>query len=137
MRIFTLLKKAFTKIQALSATINVIDDYVVEQGTKDGWTYRKWNSGIAECWMRWSGTVTRYGSGGPSPATSMYTNNWTLPFAFKAIYVKTATAQVGSGICIVASGGLNDTLDTVALHWASNVTSGTSTVNLMIKGTWK
>lgn len=25
-------------------------DYIVEQGTSNGWTYRKWNSGIAECW---------------------------------------------------------------------------------------
>ena len=44
MRIFTLLKKAFTKIQTLSATINVIDDYVVERGVSNGWTYKKWHS---------------------------------------------------------------------------------------------
>lgn len=25
-------------------------DYVIEQGTSGNWTYRKWNSGIAECW---------------------------------------------------------------------------------------
>ncbi len=25
-------------------------DYVIEQGTSDIWTYRKWNSGLAECW---------------------------------------------------------------------------------------
>ena len=25
-------------------------DYIVDQGTEDIWTYRKWNSGIAECW---------------------------------------------------------------------------------------
>lgn len=25
-------------------------DYIVEQGTSGDWTYRKWNSGIAECW---------------------------------------------------------------------------------------
>lgn len=25
-------------------------DYVVEQGTSNGWSYRKWNSGWAECW---------------------------------------------------------------------------------------
>lgn len=25
-------------------------DYIVEQGTSNGWTYRKWNSGVAECW---------------------------------------------------------------------------------------
>ena len=27
-----------------------VADYVVAQGTSGNWTYRKWNSGIAECW---------------------------------------------------------------------------------------
>lgn len=27
-------------------------DYIVEQGTSGTWTYRKWNSGLAECWAR-------------------------------------------------------------------------------------
>lgn len=129
-RIRDLLFPAFHKL-------GLISDYVVEQGESGIWTYRKWNSGVAECWTTWQGTVARYNTGGPSPATSMYTKTWDLPFAFKEKYTKTATVQVGSGIAIVVSGGLNDTLDTVALHWASNVTSGTSTVNLMIKGTWK
>lgn len=35
-----------------------LDDWVVEQGTSGIWTYRKWNSGIAECWGKYSGTVT-------------------------------------------------------------------------------
>lgn len=30
----------------------VISDFVVEQGEKDFWTYRKWNSGKAEAWGR-------------------------------------------------------------------------------------
>lgn len=29
-------------------------DHVVEQGTSGDWTYRKWNSGIAECWCDYS-----------------------------------------------------------------------------------
>lgn len=29
---------------------NMIADFVVEQGASGIWTYRKWNSGIAECW---------------------------------------------------------------------------------------
>ena len=29
-----------------------INDYVIEQGTEGIWTYRKWNSGLAECWGR-------------------------------------------------------------------------------------
>ena len=30
--------------------MSVHQDYVVQQGTSGIWTYRKWNSGIAECW---------------------------------------------------------------------------------------
>ena len=30
--------------------LGLIADYVVEQGTDGIWTYRKWNSGVAECW---------------------------------------------------------------------------------------
>ena len=26
------------------------EDYVVEEGSSGDWTYRKWNSGVAECW---------------------------------------------------------------------------------------
>lgn len=41
------LKTLLTRIlEALSV------DYVVEEGTSGIWTYRKWNSGIAECWGR-------------------------------------------------------------------------------------
>lgn len=29
---------------------NASADYVVEQGTSGAWAYRKWNSGVAECW---------------------------------------------------------------------------------------
>ena len=25
-------------------------DYIVEQGTSGIWSYRKWNSGVSECW---------------------------------------------------------------------------------------
>lgn len=53
MRIFTLLKKAFTKL-------GLISDYVVEQGTSGIWTYQKWNSGVAKCW----GRITQNPSGG-------------------------------------------------------------------------
>lgn len=28
----------------------VVQDFIVEQGTNGIWTYRKWDSGIAECW---------------------------------------------------------------------------------------
>ena len=36
--------------QSLTHFTQAMADYIVEQGTSGGWTYRKWNSGIAECW---------------------------------------------------------------------------------------
>ena len=33
-----------------SSSAGSADDYVTEQGTSGDWTYRKWNSGVAECW---------------------------------------------------------------------------------------
>ena len=35
-------------LKAITKALSV--DYIVEQGTSGIWTYRKWNSGIAECW---------------------------------------------------------------------------------------
>ena len=29
---------------------SIIADYIVEEGTSGIWTYKKWNSGIVECW---------------------------------------------------------------------------------------
>lgn len=38
--------------------VDAIADYIVETGTSGIWTYRKWNSGIAECWGYWTTTST-------------------------------------------------------------------------------
>lgn len=35
-------------------------DYIVEQGTNGIWTYRKWNSGVAECWGTDRTTITSW-----------------------------------------------------------------------------
>lgn len=36
----------------------IVDDEIVEQGTNSIWTYRKWKSGIAECWGRRDVTIS-------------------------------------------------------------------------------
>jgi len=38
------------QVDALSEDLGVIADTVVEIGTSDIWTFRKWSSGTAECW---------------------------------------------------------------------------------------
>lgn len=37
-------------VNSLDLTGSKAADYIVEQGTSGIWTYRKWASGIAECW---------------------------------------------------------------------------------------
>ena len=39
-------------IQAETIRFNgsILADHIIEQGENDGWFYRKWSSGIAECW---------------------------------------------------------------------------------------
>lgn len=46
-------------------------DYIVEQGTETIWTYRKWNSGIVECW----GTTVS----ASKAVTTKYGNAWYAP----------------------------------------------------------
>lgn len=49
-------------VDALDSAVDAIADYIVEQGTSGAWTYRKWNSGIAECWGHFGTTTTSNGA---------------------------------------------------------------------------
>ena len=44
-------------IRVGGAGTSPVADYVVEQGTSGVWFYRKWNSGLAECWTHSAITV--------------------------------------------------------------------------------
>ena len=110
-------------------------DYVVEQGTKDGWTYRKWNSGWAECW--YFGTVT------PTTRTAIgsvyYTDviSLTYPFSFTGIKARFVSSHNSNAI----SATLYDTaLGSISFRLimaddTSNMTN--RTVAVYATGTWK
>lgn len=73
-------------------------ELVVEQGTtQDGWTYRRWNSGVYECWIRkeYSGPINmQWGSNGIyySAVTGP-----TYPVSFTEVPFEQATAHGGDG----------------------------------------
>lgn len=54
-------------------------DFVVAQGASGGWEYRKWNSGIGECWR--NGIALYDDNSSVAPGT-VYTNSLALPFYF-------------------------------------------------------
>jgi hypothetical protein len=76
--------------------INAVD-YIVEQGTEGIWTYRKWNSGIAECWGLYVASIAVTTS---SAGYGGYRSNQIeadFPFTFAQIPSITATIASGSG----------------------------------------
>lgn len=70
-------------------------DFVVEQGSDtDGWSWRKWNSGIAECWAIRESTINR-----KQTVNGFYFAHGrvTFPFAFIVAPVVTYSVQATSG----------------------------------------
>ena len=60
------------------AAIN--EDFIVEQGTSGIWTYRKWDSGISECWGHYTWNITSWTAWGGfyysnSAASQVYPTN--------------------------------------------------------------
>ena len=110
-------------------------DYIVEEGVSAGWTYRKWNSGIVELWTRRQRQLTHYSK---DSLFYYYVDYIDLPFELMDLPQKVYVVQVGSGISMPCSGGLNDTKARVFYHTVSNV-GGTSwiTIQMTVTGRWK
>ena len=66
-------------------------DYIVEQGTSGIWTYRKWNSGIAECW----GTTTSISVAMGALGDALYGNTSAFqPITFPFEFIEPPTVTV-------------------------------------------
>lgn len=112
-------------------------DYIVEQGTSGIWTYRKWNSGIAECWGTYSGAfdvnIASVDYGGYRSGLL----TWAFPFSFTATPHITVTSLIPAGVFI---SNLCDTDASSAKGYASCGASKVALsgkVSFMVKGTWK
>jgi len=118
-------------------------DYVVEQGTSGIWTYRKWASGIAECWGVQTGLTanltTQWGSSG------FYYNGGdgkapNFPFAFAAKPAVTVSVENGSGVSLIVmtngSGGSTTKAPTVQLCRAGSASSVAYTLHWHVVGRW-
>ena len=89
---------------------SVESDFVISQGTSGIWTYRKWKSGIAECWCRKTITTNITNVWG-----SLYTSgrldalDISFPFAFKSVPVVTANLTANwAGAILMVPGDCKD-----------------------------
>lgn len=110
-----------------------VADVVVEVGTSGIWTYRKWSSGIAECWGAWSGTKQCTGANG---ALYDNTGSQALPFTFtSAPYAITNATTSGGYFGYVAVTPSTTSLSLVFV--CSNNASRTWYVKYYVIGRWK
>ena len=108
-------------------------DYIVEQGTSNGWTYQKYASGYADLWWRGNVTVTSYTAEG----SMVYTNRFslTMPFGVTGNVVVTGT---GDNLHIVCNTSWNFANKTVSFRLlrAGALKLGPQPVCLRVTGKW-
>lgn len=122
-------------------------DYVVEQGESGIWTYRKWNSGVAECWCN---TTIEFATNENNPVKMgvnddkgdpmllVYTDI-TLPFNFVTppsshcdcdwIYTEWAQSKAGLSAVRVRILGIKKSID--------HITTQGALCSIQVKGRWK
>lgn len=112
-------------------------DYIVEEGTETIWTYRKWNSGIVECWgttvSASKAVTTKYGNG-------WYASQDTIGFPV-GLFNSIKSVQVE--LIDVGGAGCWFDVKTISVNavtgYVYSIISNTSSFQYSIfaKGTWK
>lgn len=117
-------------------------DYIVAQGTSGIWTYRKWNSGIAECWG--NSTINYQIDCTTQRANAVYTDdtfkgtNASLPSGlFTSVSFATANVRT-NGYSIAQVSNLSTTTLSYRV-WCpySTLLASGSVVEFHVKGRWK
>ena len=113
-------------------------DYIVSQGTSGIWTFRKWASGVAECWLESELTLT-----GSTPVANMNGSAYLsyvdvdLPFTFKTQPCGVANGVLGTGTGFVnvwCRNGYNE----ITVYVTGNQNNAAITIRSMIvTGRWK
>lgn len=120
-------------------SVNETVDYIVEQGVdSNGWTYRKWNSGIAEAWKK--GTISNVpvtrsvGSGSVLYRSDAVSLGYPSGVSFKTITYSATTASASN--TYVWAGQDATESSTIVFGYISS-TIPTLTLSTRFIGTWK
>lgn len=112
-------------------------NYIAQEGQLNEYVkYRKWENGFAECWIYKSGTFTSYGNSA-IPNYRDFSDNVNISGIFIEKPHKIGSVQMGSGAAYVATGGLNDTVNSLNLHWSSYGTAADGYWQAYAWGKWK
>ena len=84
-----------------------VKDMIVEEGTSGIWRYRKWHSGVAECWCTKDITANITTAwGGIYTSGALAETNIVYPFAFVGLPILNVSLNaIGTSAFLMASGG--------------------------------
>lgn len=100
-------------------------DYIVEEGTSGSWTYRKWNSGIYECWIR---------TANGSAVTIQFPITFVELPRIVATSASTASASNYGSVTVFTRGTTTAKTD---ISFQANVTSSNIWADVYVIGKWK
>lgn len=122
-----------------SIVTSVVGDYVTSVGTSGIWTYRKWNSGAAECWGVYTASGVNIAKNNYSGFRYSDGISVNLPFTFAAAPVAVYSGGCTSYLTFVTPIGQPTT--TQAKFWVacldSSATNCSIVVNIHVMGKWK
>ena len=117
-------------------------DYITEEGTDGIWTYRKWNSGIAECWG--TSNQTNVAATTKWPNASMYYGILTNVSFPSGLFTSTATSchlfgriTGGNGWLTQNTNMSSSTVGQVYVITPASITLTNVNINIYATGRWK
>lgn len=119
-------------------------DFVVEQGNSGNWAYRKWNSGLLECWL-YASVGTLEFNNSTYRAYLNYTYDTSPPIPFVSVYSLSGNARSNTLAIHFSNMGYDTSSQKVygyLLADTSDTSSGTRSmagcyVTATVVGTWK
>lgn len=115
-------------------------DFVIDSGVNKGWNYRKWKSGLAECWcsMTFETDVKNIFDGVKFYYSNQVFNQTNYPITFTGIPSETATVQSSGGFAWLASCKLNTTTLSGAYRVVSSdsLDNASYRISIQVKGSW-
>lgn len=107
-------------------------DFVIEEGTSEGWNYRKWNNGLYECWLYTENV---------SASTSTVTKNISFPVSFVSLVSASVSPIFNAWNISNCYMNQQQNMSEVAIarlvYFAKTATSMTYGFNIQIIGKWK
>ena len=112
-----------------------IADYIVEQGTSEIWTYKKWNSGIVEAWANVSTTqAIATALGGIYRAPNAVTTNFPFTITKPKVHLDSQSGVVNGAYIAELS---NTSFSWYPIKYGKDTTSKVRTIAAYVNGKWK